>query len=82
MVDFELAHDIHSFLLDDNLVEHHGTAPHATAGSQLAVELSYLQTGLGQIVSSHNTRRATAYDSNIEVEVLLQLLKIGTDNTL
>ena len=82
MIDFEFAHDVHGFFLDDNLIEHHGATPHATAGRQFTVELGYLQSGLGQVIGCHNTRRTAAYNGYIEVKVLLQLLKIGTDDTL
>ena len=43
VVDLEVAHDVHRFFLDYDLVEHHGSSPHSSAGGQLAVELGYLE---------------------------------------
>ncbi len=46
VVDFKFLYDVDSLFLYDNLVEHHGAAPHAAAGSQLTVELRNFQSCL------------------------------------
>ena len=77
----EVLYDVHSLFLNDNLVEHHGTAPHAATRRELAVKLSHLQPCLSQIISSNNTRRTSANNGYIEIEITLKFVKIGTDNT-
>ena len=54
IIDVEILYDVNGFFLHDNLVEHHGTAPHTAAGSKLTVELRYFQSGLGEIIRSNN----------------------------
>ena len=81
IVDIEVLYDVHSLFLNDNLVEHHGAAPHAATRREFAVKLSYLQSCLSQIISSNNTRRTSANNGYIEIEITLKFVKIGTDNT-
>ena len=82
IVDAKFLDDVQCFLLHDDVVEHHRTAPHATTRRQFSIKLCHFQPCLGKIVSCYDARRATTYDSYIEVQITLQLLEIRGDNTL
>ena len=64
MVDLEVAHDVHGLL-------------HASAGSQLAVELGHLEPGLGQIIGGYYARGASAYDGGVQLEAVLEFVEIA-----
>ena len=78
----ELAHDIHRLLLNHYLVEHHGAAPHASAGSEFTVELRHPKPRLGEVVGRHDTRRPAAHDGYVQFQIFLELVEIGTYDSL
>jgi len=55
IIDFKLLYYMQSLLLYNNLVEHHGTSPHATSRREFPVELGHFQSGLCKIIGSNNT---------------------------
>ena len=81
VVDAKLTDDVHRLLLDDYLVEHHSTAPHAATRRQLTVEERHALAGLGEIIGGHDTRWTSADDGHVERQVLLQFVEIGLDDT-
>ena len=61
----QFLHDRHGFFLYDNIIKHHGTAPHASSRSQFTVEKSHFLSGFSQIISCYDTGRATTNNSHI-----------------
>src|SRR3712207_9193633 len=57
VIDTEILEDVERFLLHDELVEHHRSAPHSAAGGEFAVEKCHTKSGLCHVVGCRYARR-------------------------
>ena len=65
-----------ALFLNNDLVKHHATAPHAAAKTQFTFKKSYFFTGFGKVVGSNQTSRPPANDNNIVVKMINQFFMI------
>lgn len=76
----EFFDDGQGFLLDDDVVEHHGAAPHAAAGGEFAIEQGDFAAGFGEVVGGDDAGGAAADDGGVELEAGVEFGEVGFDD--